>query len=132
MKVHGIFDQAYTIRIRDTSCFCRKCFDGKFQITSCCKGWRECALRTTAGITDPQDQPQAPINNDLVNEGGMQAKIVPEVGDHVSSVYNHKPYIGQVHEIDEEDEEAYIHFLLHTGNLHRKSKFKIQKNEDDH
>ena len=48
MKVHGVFSlKPNTICVRDTSCFCSKCFNQRFQKDSCCKGWRECSLTTS-------------------------------------------------------------------------------------
>ena len=48
MKVHGVFSlKPNTIWVRDTSCFCSKCFNQRFQKDSYCKGWRECSLTTS-------------------------------------------------------------------------------------
>ena len=41
--LHAVFSlKPNWIWVRDTSCFCRNCFDQNFRKDSCCKGWREC------------------------------------------------------------------------------------------
>ena len=67
------------------------------------------------------DEPEETI------EDLQSTSVVPEAGDYVAAIYERKPYIGQVEEIDEEDEEAHIDFLEHSGNLTRLSKFKNPK-----
>ena len=135
MKVHGVFSlKPNTIWVRDTSCFCSKCFNQRFQKDSCCKGWRECLLTSTrkksVGETSTvkkavqNDEPEETI------EDLQSTSVIPEAGDYVAAIYERKPYIGQVEEIDEEDEEAHMDFLKHSGILTRLSKFKKPKKVD--
>lgn len=45
MKVHAVHSiKRNMIWVRDTSCFCEKCFNGTFQFKSCCDGWKECSV----------------------------------------------------------------------------------------
>ena len=47
MTLHAVFSlKPNWIWIRNTSCFCSNCFDHNFRKDSCCKGWRECKLKT--------------------------------------------------------------------------------------
>ena len=136
IKVHGVFSlKPNTIWVRDTSSFCSKCFSQRFQKDSCCKGWRECSLTTSTrnksvGETSTvekaiqNDEPEETI------EDLQSTSVIPEAGDYVAAIYERKPYIGQVEEIDEEDEEVHIDFLEHSGNLARLSKFKKPKKVD--
>ena len=135
MKVHGVFSlKANSIWIRDTSCFCKNCFNRKFQKDSCCKGWRECSLKASDENQGKDSTGKKSVQNeepsgDIIKES-QSTNIVPEPSDYVAAIYAGKPYIGQVQEIDEEDKEAHINFLEHKGDLHRHSKFKVPKKED--
>ena len=133
MKVHGVFSlKPNIIWVRDTSCFCSKCFNQSFQKDSCCKGWRESSLKkltrkksvgetSTVEKAVQNDEPEETI------EDLQSTSVIPEAGDYVAAIYERKPYTGQVEEIDEGDEEAHIDFLEHSGNLARLSKFRKPK-----
>lgn len=132
MKVHGVFSlKVNSIWVRDTSCFCRKCFNGTFQKDSCCKGWRECSLTSSTEKTkNKSDQNEEVCAQEVSGDSEELTRVVPEPNDYVAALYSGKPYIGQVQEIDEEDEEAHISFLEHKGNLQRQTKFKRPQKED--
>ena len=70
------------------------------------------------------DEPEETI------EDLQSTSVIPEADDYVAAIYEQKPYTGQVEKIDEEDEEAHIDFLEHSGNLTRLSKFKKPKKVD--
>ena len=135
-KVHGVFSlKPNTIWVRDTSCFCSKCFNQRFQKDSCCKEWRECSLTTSTRKKSVGETPtvKKAVQNDEPEEtieDLQSTSVIPEAGDYVAAIYEQKLYIGQVEEIDEEDEEAHIDFLEHSGNLTRLSKFKKPKKVD--
>ena len=122
----------FVVNVRDTSCFCRKCFNQRFQKDSCCKGWHEYSLATstrkksvgetsTVDKSIPNDEPEETI------EDLQSTSVIPEAADYVAAIYEREPYIGQVEEIDEEDGEAHIDFIEHSRNLARLSKFKKPK-----
>ena len=136
VKVHVVFSlKPNTIWVRDISCFSSKCFNQRFQKDSCYKGWRECSLTTSArnkSVGDTSTVEKAVQNDEPEEtiEDLQSTSVIPEAGDYVAALYERKPYIGQVEEIDEEDEEAHIDFLEHSGNLTRLSKFKKPKKVD--
>ena len=135
MKVHAVFClKANSIWIRGTSCFCKNCFNLKFQKDSRCKGWRECLL-TTSTKNQRKDASEKNVDQNkelsrIVIEDSQSTSIVPEHSDYVAAIYSGKPYVGQVEEIYEEGEEAHINFLEAKGDLQRRSKFNKPKKED--
>ena len=56
--------------------------------------------------------PEAPAHNEKEEQG--ISLVIPEVNDYVAAVYSGdgKWYIGMVIEVDEDDEEANISFMV--------------------
>ena len=129
MKLHAVFSlKPNWIWIRDTSCFCPNCFDHNFRKDSCCKGWRECELKTTVprkrkNVKSVSSVSNAASTRSAVGEGQSSSNatlvptVEPAIGDYAGAVYDRKAFIGMVNDMDEEEMEIY--FLLHNGRLNR-------------
>ena len=130
--LHAVFSlKPNWIWVRDTSCFCRNCFDQNFRKDSCCKGWRECELRTIKPRKRKNLQNSTAVNKKSITEDGNAANnmsvveertssshvtletVEPTIGDYVGAVYEKAVYIGLVNDMDEE--EAEIHFCVIMG-----------------
>ena len=70
------------------------------------------------------DEPEETI------EDLQSTSVIPKAADYVAAIYERKPYIGQVEEIDEGDKEAHIDFSEHSGYLTRLAHPKSQKKVD--
>ena len=146
--LHAVFSlKPNWIWVRCTSYFCRNCFDQNFRKDSCCKGWRECELRTIKPRKRTNLLNSTAVNKKSITEDGNAANnksvveertssshvtletVEPTIGDYVGAVCEKAVYIGLVNDMDEE--EAEIHFLRHNGKLHRQSKFKEPRVVDD-
>ena len=55
----------------------------------------------------------------VVIEDSQSTSIVSKSSDYVAAIYSGKTYVGQVKEIDEENEEVHTNFLEDKGNLER-------------
>ena len=106
----------------------------------CCKGWRECELKTivprkTKNVKIFSSVSNAASTRSVVKEiqSSSNVTLVPivesTIGDYVGTVYDRKAYIGMVNAMDED--EAEIYFLSHNTRLNRQTKFKQPKETDD-
>ena len=135
------------IAVRNTSCFCKNCFDdGEFHPS--CDGWRVFNLPPTpevAGEPDPVEDAPLQQGTQAVNEPGPIAaaedadnEVTPasvsetnsySVGSYVAAEYNKKWFIGKVLEFDPDDKEYNISFMeassSKVGNI-----FKWPRQED--
>ena len=81
MKLHAVFSlKPNWIWIRDTSCFCPNCFDHNFRKDSCCKGWRECELKTLVprerkNVKNVSSVSNAESTRSVVEEGLVQMQL---------------------------------------------------------
>ena len=92
MKVHGVFSlKQNTIWVRDTSCFCSKCFHHRFQKDSCCQGWCECSLTSTrkksVGETSTVEKAVQNDEPEETIEDLQSTSVIPEAGDYVAAIY---------------------------------------------
>ena len=63
MKLHAVFSlKPNWIWIRDTSCFCSKCFDPNFRKDSFCKGCHECELKAVVPRKRKNDKNVSSVN----------------------------------------------------------------------
>ena len=132
-QIHAVHSlRANYVWVRNTSCFCERCFnDGTFQSSTCCDGWEErgilSATKKLKGNTKTKASESEQEESEITTN---EVKIIePEIDDYVAVVYNGKVYIGKVQNVEED--EVYIHFLSHNGNLARNSKFKVPEKDDD-
>ena len=130
MKLHALHSiKPNTVWIRNTACFCKKCFSISFQSATCCNGWKEVSvIKSNKTTKTKQDNKEEKKCNE---EKALEECVEPNVNDFVAAVYERKVYVGKVHDVDVDDSEAYIHFLTHTGTLNRNSKFREPKVIDD-
>lgn len=111
MKLHAVQSiKANKVWVRNTACFCDKCFNDTFQPSTCCKGWKEFSVVKMKTHKEKKDK----------EEEVSHAVIEPKVNDYVAAVYDRKVYIRKVQVV--EDNDAYIYFLQHNGTLTRNSK----------
>lgn len=132
MKIHGVVsNQNGILRTRETTCACDKCFDnecGFREDTLCLWSKHHIELKKTSQRTQNQKSPEnqnSPkkkisklneINTDKNNnEFEITTEITPELtykeNDYVVVVYDKKCYIGQVNDIDEEDNEVEVNCM---------------------
>lgn len=125
MKLHAVHStKVNSVWIRNTACFCLKCFNKTFQPSTCCDGWKEFSVVKTKS---QKGKKKENMSNIVIESKNIVIK--PKVNDYVAAVYDDKVYIRKVHEVD--DDDAYIFFLQHNGNLTRNTKFKLPKKDDD-
>ncbi|KXJ26080.1 hypothetical protein AC249_AIPGENE6483 [Exaiptasia diaphana] len=99
MKLHAVItddDVQDSIAVKDTSCFCVSCFEnGSFNPKSLC-GWRHARTK------------------EITAQDATATSINVHAGDWVAAVYEKKWYIGQVKDVDEDDQDAKISFSVET------------------
>ena len=109
--------------LRNTSCFCQKFFGTSFKPETACDGWGMVGLQRKGNLSILSSSEKA------VEVTETKASIVPDINDHVETVYDRKVYIDKVLEID--DSDAKISFYEHAGPLSIGSIFCKPKKRDE-
>lgn len=124
------------IWVRNTSCSWSNYFICNSQAESCCNSWCEHDLLKTVAREKQLDNSsvnrESNTDNFVVDDLGSSApsiRLQSKAVDFVAVVYDRKPYARKVHDLDED--EAYIYFLSNNGILHRQSKFKVPRVQDN-
>ena len=132
MKLHSVVGNGDgVVHVRQLSCFCIECYDGNNFEFGCSRWTRHDHFSTDSQVSeatastsqqlskatkkpgqDPPMSPEAPARNEKEEQG--ISLVIPEVNDYVATVYSGdgKWYIGMVIEVDDDDEEANISFMV--------------------
>ena len=104
MKIHAAVSvKPGTIAVRDTSCYCDKCFtNGVFSLE--CEGWKQHTL--VAEPSKPSVSASAPVNEEVPEVHNSYEK-----GDFVAATYDDEWYIGEITAVDHEEDEFQVKFM---------------------
>lgn len=121
MKVHTVVPaDNNSILVRHVSCYCPQCLEGN----SRCEGWVKRTLRPKGQIskegpiTTVNDGGEASTSINTMNEGGEAShskdNISVAAGEYVAAMYANEWYLGRVLEVDEEDQDAQMTFMVNV------------------
>ena len=131
MKLHAIRTSTdeHKVMTKETSCYCAVCLAGEY-----CELWIKQtfdytlethmdSIQNDDGCTDkPQQKMDSQERNDTTTSQGIQnteEKMKPKKGCFVAAVYDQKWYIGQVVDIEKDEDEVEVNFMTHAKNLYR-------------
>lgn len=118
IQVHAVIPLGEgSIAVRNTSCFCDKCFvDG--QPVPACDGWTVHQMSETnivqnseAEQTTGHDESEQQAT-ELMECNKINTDELYQVNTYVAAIYESRWYVGQVLEYDEDDQEYNINFMV--------------------
>lgn len=142
MKIHSVIGQSEGhVRTRVTTCVCDDCFgESGFKENSQCVWTSQSMVKPMKDVQDSSsdsnkrgslaDVEPEPFESTTSNDNDIQSKNINNLkeNDFVVVVYNGDRYIGQITDLDEEDNEVEVNCMEECGKV--QGRYKWPRNAD--
>ncbi|MEW8542103.1 MAG: hypothetical protein AB2693_01095 [Candidatus Thiodiazotropha sp.] len=123
------------VMVRKTTCICSKCFsENGFSLNTTCV-WEKHRMavgeRETQSDSNEHNAHAGEAQDDIESLAENITKedhVTPEIGRFAVVLYENMCYIGNIIDIDDDDDEVHVMFMEISGNL--EGRFRWPRNED--